>query len=81
MESRAIIELFKTQDMVAADVTRAQARRPVGGGPGRPGRSRPAHGHHHLQRQLRGPAADHAASATSWSWSTGRRKRSSPSSS
>ena len=26
MESRAIIEFFKTQDMVAADVTRAQAR-------------------------------------------------------
>ena len=58
-ESRAIIEFFKTQDMVAADVTRAQARRPVGGGPGPPGRSRPAHGHHHLQRELRGPAADH----------------------
>ena len=33
-QSRAIIDLFKTQDMVAADVTRAQARSPVGGGPG-----------------------------------------------
>ncbi len=28
---------------------------PVGGGAGRPGRSRPALGHHHFQRQLRGP--------------------------
>ena len=43
MQSRAIIEFFDAQDMVAADVTRAQARRPVGGGPGRPGRPRPAH--------------------------------------
>ena len=57
-ESRAIIELFKTQDMVAADVTRAQR----GSSRRRCGSSRPiapAHGHHHLQRQLRGPAADH----------------------
>ena len=58
MESLAIIDLFETQDMVAEEVNQAQARRPVGGGPGRPGRSRPAHGHHHLQRDLRGPEAD-----------------------
>ena len=32
---------------------------PIGDGPGQAGRSRRAHGHHHLQRQLRGPAADH----------------------
>ena len=58
MESLAIIEFFEAQDMVAAEVNQALARRPVGGGPGRPGRSRPAHGHHHLQRDLRGPGAD-----------------------
>ena len=57
-QSRAIVDLFKTQDMVAADVTRAQARPPVGDGPGRPGRSRLALVSHRLQRQLRGPAAD-----------------------
>ena len=43
-QSRAIIDLFKTQDMVAGRrVTRAQgARPPVRGGPGRPGRMRSA---------------------------------------
>ena len=33
-ESQAIVDLFRTQDMVAADVTRAHAQRPVGGGRG-----------------------------------------------
>ncbi len=58
-QSQTIVELYRTQDKVAAEVTEAQARSPVGGGPGRPGRSLPAHGHHRLQRQRRGPAPDH----------------------
>ena len=58
-QSQAIVELFRAQDMVAAEVTEAHARSPVGGGPGRPGRSLPARGHHRLQRQRRGPAPYH----------------------
>ena len=57
-ESQAIIELRHAQDMVAADVTRALRARPVGGGPGPPGRPRLAYGHHHLQRAPRGPETD-----------------------
>ena len=58
MESLAIIELFRTQDMVAADVTRAHARLQSAALRVIQADRRPAHGHHHLQRQLPGPAAD-----------------------
>ena len=49
MESLAIIDLFDAQDRVAEEVNQAHRARPVGGGPGRPGRSRPPHRHHHLE--------------------------------
>ena len=59
MQSLAIIDLYRLQDMVAAEVTRAVARLQSAAARVEPGRSRLAHGHHHLQRQLRGPEADH----------------------
>ena len=55
--------------------------RPVGGGPRRPGRPRNAHGHHHLQRELRGPATDHPPGQRPGAGQPARRRRSSPSSS
>ena len=44
MESLALIDLFDAQDKVAEEVNRGSCESPVGGGPGRPGRSRPPHG-------------------------------------
>ncbi len=58
-ESRAIIELFKTQDMVAADVTRAHARLQSAALRVVQADRALRTAHHHLQRQLRGPPADH----------------------
>ena len=58
-QSRAIIELFKTQDMVAADVTRAQARlQSATARVSQADRSLRAVPHR-LQRELRGPAANY----------------------
>ena len=57
-QSAAIIELLQDAGPGGGGCDPVQGAAPVGGGPGRPGRSRPAHGHHHLQRQLRGAAAD-----------------------
>ena len=79
-QSQAIIELFKTQDMVAADVTRAQARL-------QSATARVSQADRALRTASSPSTATSRAcsrppaSATSWSWSTGRRKWSSHSSS
>ncbi len=80
IESMAVVEFFKRQDMVAADVTRALR----GSSRRRPGSSRPT--------APCAPASSPSTAtsrawakptvwATSWSWSTGRRKPSTHSSS
>ena len=73
-ESQAIIELYRTQDKVAAEVTEAQARLQSATARVSQADRSLAHGHHRLQRQLSRACSRPPASATSWSWSTGRRK-------
>jgi outer membrane protein TolC len=61
-ESRAIIDLRKTQDTVAGGGGGGTRRPPppVGHGPRDPGRPRLAYGHHHLQRAPRGSRTNQA---------------------
>ena len=80
-ESRAIIELFRTQDMVAADVTRAQARLQSAALRVVQADRAAAHGASSPSTATTRASSRPPASATSWSWSTARRRRSSPSSS
>ena len=58
-ESRAIVELYRTQDRVAADVTRAHANLQSAALRVIQADRALRTGHHHLQRQLRGAPADH----------------------
>ena len=58
-QSQAITDLFRAQDMVAADVT-ALCARAVGRRPGSAGRSALCARHHYLQRPARGPRPDQA---------------------
>ena len=76
-QSQATVDLFRTQDMVAADVTRALAR--VQSAAARVLQADRAlrTGIINLNGTYRGPDSRPAGSATSWSWSTGRRRRSS----
>ena len=47
-QSQAFVQLFRRQDMVAAEVTEAHAQSPVRDRPRRPGRSLPPHGHQRI---------------------------------
>ena len=58
-QSKAIIDFFNVQDMVAADVTRAQADLQSAAARVDQAERAVRTGHRHLQRQLRGPAAYH----------------------
>ena len=58
-QSKAIIDFFRIQDMVAADVTGAQADLQSAAARVEQADRCPAHGHRHLQRKPRGPAAYH----------------------
>ena len=59
-QSQAIIDLRRAQDAVAADVNRALARVQSATSRVIQADRVAAHGHHHLQRSVRGPGADQA---------------------